>query len=351
MSTEKSPFQSKEPTTAEVHTFVVILQHFGLFQPEELYKVVCPFHDDKNASMQINVNKAFYYCYADCGAKGSSLELYKQYFLLKNPSAEPPSDLKCLLAIKRIVREADKNGTAPIYTNYTNNSSSLLNTKVTYQQGITQARDFYYNLPETNWYRPGIEEGTEAKHYMKHRGFSAKLLKQSGAKCSFNRWYPIVFPMFENGVFRGYVMRTFDPEVEANRKYMYNRGFKRERTVAGDFGRKQGSSTVLIVEGYLDKLKANQLGIKNVVAILGWKLTQTQIRKLKKAGVKSLICGTDNDEAGKKGFRYMKRIAPEVGFVVKRLRYPKGIKDMGDVKPGTPEAQLVLNQIHNFGGK
>ena len=143
-------------------------------------------------------------------------------------------------------------------------------------------------------------------------------------------------------------MRTFDPEVEANRKYMYNRGFKRERTVAGDF---KGSSTVLIVEGYLDKLKANQLGIKNVVAILGWKLTQTQIRKLKKAGVKSLICGTDNDEAGKKGFRYMKRIAPEVGFVVKRLRYPKGIKDMGDVKPGTPEAQMVLNQIHNFGGK
>lgn len=356
MSTEKSPFQSKDPTPVEVHTFVILLQHFGLFQPEELYKVVCPFHDDKNASMQINVNKAFYYCYADCGAKGSSLELYKGFYLLEHPNAEPPSDLQCLLAIKRIVQEADKNGTAPIY-NYTNTSSnSLLNSKVTYQQGITQARAYYFNLPMPNWFRPSrvemIEEETrQCKEYMKKRGYSAKLLTTAQAKPSLNKWYPIVFPMFENGVFRGYVMRTFDPEVEANRKYMYNRGFKRERTVAGDFGRKQGSSTVLIVEGYLDKLKANQLGIKNVVAILGWKLTQTQIRKLKKAGVKSLICGTDNDEAGKKGFRYMKRIAPEVGFVVKRLRYPKGIKDMGDVKPGTPEAQLVLNQIHNFGGK
>lgn len=352
MSTEKSPSPN------EVRTFVILLKHYGLYQPEELYKVICPFHDDKNASMQININKAFFYCYAECGAKGSSLELYRSFQQLEHPDREPPSDLKCLLAIKKLVKQAEANGDVPPIYNYTNNTSySVESQKVSYREGLTQARDFYYNLPETNWYKPGIEEGTEAKHYMKHRGFSAKLLKQAGAKCSFNRWYPIVFPMFENGIFRGYVMRTFDPEVEANRKYMYNRGFKRERTLAGTFGTRKASGssvekqTVVIVEGFLDKLKANQLGIQNVVAILGWKLTQTQIKKLQKAGVKTIICGTDNDEAGRKGYRYMKRIAPHTGFSVKRLRYPKGIKDMGDVKPNTPAAQMVLNQIHNFGGK
>lgn len=352
MSTEKSPSPN------EIRTFIILLKHYGLYQPEELYKVICPFHDDRNASMQININKAFFYCYAECGAKGGSLELYRSFHLLQHQhekSYEPPSDLQCLLAIKKLVRDSDQNSIPmpdALTNNYTSNSSSSVeSSKVSYREGLTQARDFYYNLPETNWYKPGIEEGTEAKHYMKHRGFSASLLKQSGAKCSFNRWYPIVFPMFENGIFRGYVMRTFDPEVEANRKYMYNRGFKRERTLAGSFGKKAGSDTVLIVEGYLDKLKANQLGIKNVAAILGWKLTQTQIQKLQKAGVKRIICGTDNDEAGKKGFRYMKRIAPHTGFSVERLRYPKGIKDMGDVKPDSKEANMVLNQIYNFGGK
>lgn len=345
----------KSPSPADLHTFITLLKHYNLYEPEELYKVVCPFHNDKNASMQININKAFFYCYAECGAKGGSLELYKLYHAIEHPNEKPPSDIESLLEIKRIVRESgDK---SPIYTNYNNYSNFSVESKVSYKEGITQARNFYFNLPTPNWYKPSkveaiVEETRECKQYMKKRGFGTRLLTTAEARPSLNRWYPIVFPMFENGVFRGYVMRTFDPEVEAKRKYMYNKGFKRERTLAGEYGvPKQGSDTVLIVEGFLDKLKANQLGIQNVVAILGWKLSQTQIAKLKKAGIKRIICGTDNDDAGKKGYRYMKRIAPQTGFSVKRLRYPKGIKDMGDVKPNTEQAQQVLNQIKNYGGK
>lgn len=342
----------KSPSPNEVQTFIILLKHFGLFQPEELYKVICPFHDDRNASMQINVNKAFFYCYAECGAKGGSLELYRSFWLLKHPNENPPSDLQCLLAIKKIVKEAQADGTSNIYNNYNNTSYSVENSKVSYKEGITQARVFYFNLPVPNWYKPSkveeVEEETrQCKAYMKSRGFGSKLLTDAQAKPSLNKWYPIVFPLFENGIFRGYVMRTFDKEVEANRKYMYNRGFKRERTVAGEFKHE----TVLIVEGYLDKLKANQLGIKYVAAILGWKLTQTQIKKLQKAGVKRILCGTDNDEAGRKGYRYMKRIAKASGFQVKRIRFPKGVKDIGEINPHTKEAEKLLIQVHMNGGK
>ena len=46
------------PNAKEIETFALLLRHFGLYKPEELYKVVCPFHDDKNASMQISIPKA-----------------------------------------------------------------------------------------------------------------------------------------------------------------------------------------------------------------------------------------------------------------------------------------------------
>ena len=146
-------------------------------------------------------------------------------------------------------------------------------------------------------------------------------------------------------------MRTFDPEVEAQRKYMYNRGFKRERTLAGNFGIKHtGTQSVLIVEGYIDCLKVQQLGIHSVVAILGWKISGTQLEKLKRAGVKHIICGTDNDEAGRKGYKYLKLIQKQQKwYKLSRVRFPESIKDFGDLKKGTAEAERLLAQLKKFG--
>lgn len=319
----------------EQSQFDALLQYYGIFQEEELYKVLCPFHGDKNASLQINRRNQFWYCYG-CGRKGSSVELYQEYELL---SGRKVSALQAGIEIRKLLKSSRT------YDSSATTYSPSFVEKATYKEGIAIARDFYYNLPEVNWYRPGSDEGREAKLYMRRRGFSAMGLKEAGAKVSYNAWYPIVFPMFENGVFRGYVMRTFDPEVEAKRKYMYNKGFKRERCLPGTY---KGYKSAVLVEGFLDKLKANEIGIPNAAAILGWKISQRQIEKLQKAGIKLLICATDADEAGQKGYRYMKRIAPKCGFSVVRLRYPKGCKDMGDVKPGSKQSQMVLEQIKKF---
>ena len=126
---------------------------------------------------------------------------------------------------------------------------------------------------------------------------------------------------------------------------MYNRGFCRERTLAGNYG----PDTVLVVEGYLDCLKAQQLGVKYTVAILGWKISAHQLNKLKNKGITRIICGLDNDDAGRKGYRYLKRISKQQGwFTVVRLHYPKGTKDIGEIQKGTDKAQKVLDQVTKF---
>ena len=342
------------PNAKEIETFALLLRHFGLYKPEELYKVVCPFHDDKNASMQISIPKAFYYCYG-CGASGSSLELFKSFWNLKHE--KHLTDLQARLKIQSLLsRTYDSSYTT---SSTKEHSFSMLNNfqqKESYKEGITEARQYFYNLPSPNWYRcssvPCVEQETiECKRYMLKRGFTPRMLTKAQAKPSLNKYYPIVFPLLENGIFRGYVMRTFDPEVEAQRKYMYNRGFKRERTLAGNFGIKHtGIQSVLIVEGYIDCLKVQQLGIHSVVAILGWKISGTQLEKLKRAGVKHIICGTDNDEAGRKGYKYLKLIQKQQKwYKLSRVRFPESIKDFGDLKKGTAEAERLLAQLKKFG--
>lgn len=324
--------------STSLNQFIAALKHYDIYQEDDQYKIICPFHGDKNPSLQINKQTGFFYCYG-CGLSGGAFELVKNY----EPSLSP---IEIYKKLHSFVKEGKGDiGGRDVYT-YTNlpYTHSFVDSKVKYREGIKLAKDFYFNLPETNWYKLP-EEAIPILRYMKHRGFTTSTLKKFGAKFTYNKNYPIVFPMYDNGIFRGYVMRTDDPTVEDQRKYMYNREFRRRITLPGDYK----NSTVILVEGFLDMLKAKQYGIKYVAAVLGWKLTSEQFEKLKRCGVKTIICALDNDECGRKGYKYLKRICSVNHISVKRIRYPKSMKDMGDLNK--ENSKQILKQIKQFGGK
>ena len=324
--------------STSLNQFIDTLKHYNIYQEDDQYKIICPFHGDKNPSLQINKQTGFFYCYG-CGLSGGAFELVKNY----EPSLSP---IEIYKKLHSFVKEGKGDiGGRDVYT-YTNlpYTHSFVDSKVKYKEGIKLAKDFYFNLPETNWYKLP-EEAIPILRYMKHRGFTTSTLKKFGAKFTYNKNYPIVFPMYDNGIFRGYVMRTDDPTVEDQRKYMYNKEFRRRITLPGDYK----NSTVILVEGFLDMLKAKQYGIKYVAAVLGWKLTSEQFEKLKRCGVKTIICALDNDECGRKGYKYLKRICSVNHISVKRIRYPKTMKDMGDLNE--ENSKLILKQIKQFGGK
>lgn len=324
--------------STSLNQFIAALKHYNIYQEDDQYKIICPFHGDKNPSLQINKQTGFFYCYG-CGLSGGAFELVKNY----EPNLSP---IEIYKKLHSFVKEGKGDiGGRDVYT-YTNllYTHSFVDSKVKYREGIKLAKDFYFNLPETNWYKLP-EEAIPILRYMKHRGFTTSTLKKFGAKFTYNKNYSIVFPMYDNGIFRGYVMRTDDPTVEDQRKYMYNREFRRRITLPGDYK----NSTVILVEGFLDMLKAKQYGIKYVAAVLGWKLTSEQFEKLKRCGVKTIICALDNDECGRKGYKYLKRICSVNHISVKRIRYPKTMKDMGDLNE--ENSKLILKQIKQFGGK
>lgn len=294
--------------------FSKVLKHYKIFQDEDNYKVICPFHNDKNSSLQITRSKKFFYCYG-CGAKGTTLDLIKFF--------ERCSYAKALEIKKSICSGCETNAESKLMTILQiEKASESFDLK---KKNTQQARSFYYSLPEVNWYKCKEEE-IESKRYLNKRGFKNSTLKKVGCKITYNDSYPIVFPILENDVFRGYVMRTMSKEIEQSRKYLYNSGFSRSSVLAGTY--EKNAEYVLVVEGYLDCIKAMQFGIKNVVALLGWKMSARQKEKLKKVNVKNIICALDNDEAGRRGYEFLKTCNE---FNVYRLRYSKGIKDFGDV--------------------
>lgn len=184
-------------------------------------------------------------------------------------------------------------------------------------QALIEANDYYFGLRTNNW-----NEDTPERRYMQERGFKISTLEKCKAKINYNEAYPIIFPMMDMGNFKGWVCRTMNPIIQKKRKYLYNEGFSRATTLVGRYD----NEVVMVVEGYMDWLKAKQNGVKYVVAILGWKMTGQQIEKLKEAGVKIVISALDNDKCGIQGTQYLKQF-----FKVVRFAYPSNIKDTGEM--------------------
>lgn len=299
-------------------------------------KIVCPFHEDVNPSMMVNFEDGSWYCFG-CGKSGDSRKFVKliesKYSRINDLQAE-----KKLLQILKSKKVSD-----------IKLDSYQIKQKQPQKDLYNQAYDYYHGLKKIPWSHsgaPGDIEVKEAKEYMQKRGFSPETLEKVKAKITYNKSYGLIFPMIDNGVFRGWVCRTMIKEIEAKRKYLYNEGFSRATTLVGSYGSKD---YVIVVEGYMDRLKFVQFGEENVVAILGWKMSDQQIQKLRDKGIKHVISALDNDDCGRKGTRYL-----QSKFNVTRWSYLKGIKDPGDMTEDTFQKMYKRTMKlfkQNIGGK
>lgn len=297
-----------------------VVVHYGLIDKVESSrtKIICPFHGDKNPSLSLNFNDGFFYCFG-CGVHGNAEKFVK----LAEKKLNGKNDLDALIEYSNIMKGASK-GKRLIHVSpseVTRSSKKLL---------YDQAYDTYHGLKRVSWMSSDDPDVIEVRGYMIARGFKPKTLDMVGAKITYRHYYPLIFPMLDNGIFKGWVCRTTTKKIEEQRKYLYNKGFSRSNTLVGDYGSKKldgiESKFVIVVEGFMDRLKFIQFGVNNAVAILGWKMSQGQIDKLKEAGIEVVVSALDNDECGRKGTEFLKK-----HFEVVRWCYLKGLKDPGDM--------------------
>lgn len=286
-----------------------VLVYYGLIGDvtSSDFNIMCPFHNDINPSMKICLTDGTFFCFG-CEEKGNALDFVKKVHPELN-------ELQACVLLEQILNSKEVKALNVKYRK---------KRRVQNKQALNEAYDYYYGLLSVDWHNVRTKEEKEVLTYMEKRGFNASALNVAKCKANYNIAYPILFPILDNGVFKGWVGRTTNKYVEKKRKYLYNDGFRKRDTLCGTYNQ---NKVVFVCEGFMDYLSLKTRGhLKNVVAILGWHISDEQVKKLKDKGITMVVSVLDNDKAGNKGTEYLKQF-----FNVVRFAYPEGVKDPGEM--------------------
>ena len=270
---------------------------------------VCPFHDDTNPSMSVSREKQIYRCFS-CGASGNVFS-----FLMNYEHKEFKEVLKDL---------GDRVGI---------NTSNIKIDKVS-----TKYDDLYeaYKF-STKYFQNNLasQVGREAREYLSKRGITEDIIKKFEIGLSLddkkdlttlliNKKYDfktlneiglsiddrdiytdrIMFPLYDPyGKIVGFSGRIYGDGNKGQSKYINTREtkiFKKGEClynyhIAIDACRV--SKNVIIMEGFMDVIRASTIGIKNTVALMGTALTKEQISLIKRLSKNIILC-LDGDSPG-----------------------------------------------------
>lgn len=281
-----------------------ILNRYGLLHENTQFsdsniKVHCPFHDEYEPSFSVNVEDGRFLCFG-CGESGSLQKLIMKI--------EKVNSLQASMILQK----------------YKNEKVVIKKDTRTRKEKLRGAYIQYASLPILDW-----ENKKYRNNYMiKERGFKPQILNKFKVRLEESEDYPILIPIFDNGEYKGNLFRRID-KIEY-KKYLNSKGFHKKESLGGTYN---NEFPVLVVEGYLDMMKARQFGYKNSCCLFGCEPSDQQIEKLKKHTDK-LIVALDNTPQGRKGTEKLKK-----HFKIKRFRFQYNNKDIGDI-----ESQNVFNK-------
>lgn len=306
-----------------------VLTYYGLVEDitKTDFNICCPFHNDPGPSFRVTLGNGQYYCFG-CGLSGDAYTFVK--------TAHPQlNELQALIVLEKILNSKEVKRLQFRYKRRKKKNEKLY---------LDMAHDYYYGLLQNDWYNPRTKEEKEVLNYMKERGFTEYDLTICKSKTNcYNYAYPLIFPIYDNGLFSGWVSRTIRKNVESKRKYLYNEGFKKRYVLCGRY---EEGCVPYLCEGYMDYLSIRARGhVRNVVAIMGWHISDEQIKKLKQKNIKKVVCALDNpeiDKSGKKGLELLQK-----HFDVVFFPYPDGIKDAGEMSKEqlSKAVRIIRNEI------
>ena len=268
---------------------------------------VCPFHDDSNPSMCVSREKQIYTCFS-CHATGNVYTFLMNY-----------DNIGFREALKYL---GDKVGV--------NVSSINIQKKSTKFDKFYEAYNFSVKYFQNNL---SSTKGKAARNYLSNRGINEETIKEFEiglsldtrndlTKLLVNKKYDlgelnriglssddhdiyndrIMFPLYNvSGQVVGFSGRIYNDNGQ--NKYLNTKEtdiFKKGEMlyhyhIAREECRLQKS--VIVMEGFMDVIRANTIGIKNTVALMGTALTNNQFNLIKRLSNNIILC-LDGDEPG-----------------------------------------------------
>ncbi len=325
------------------------------------YLGLCPFHQEKSPSFNVDAEKQLYYCFG-CGAGGDifnfMMEIENLSFIeaakaLAERYRIPIPDQPITKARRKANELKDQLFTihewSATFYHYLLMEHPSGKGALTYfeKRGFTRATIEKFRLG----YAP--QSWTALFHFLKKKGFSDYQLEKSGLIIHKK---PNYYDRFRNrAIFtifnlRGQPIGFGGRVMEEGKKPKYLNSpetilFEKNQNLYGLHLAKnhiRQTRKAIIVEGYTDVITAHQYGIENVIASLGTSLTENQAHLLSRYADEVFIA-YDADTAGQSATLRGLDILKSEDLIVKVIKLPEGNDPDELIRDDVEAFQNLLN--------
>ena len=287
----------------------IISNYVSLVPKGKNYFGVCPFHDDNNPSMSVSPDKKIYKCFS-CGATGSVFKFVMDYENISFPEAV--KKLADIAGIKIDIKTSTKKKKNTVlydiyklslkyYTNNINTTAGKEAKKYLKQRNIDEniIKEFKIGLAtKSNLANILI------KKYKEEDVLKTGLIYKNDYGYMDLFYDRIMFPLYDlEGNAVAYSGRIYNKED--NSKYINTREteiFKKGELLYNYHKAKEKArqkNLIIVMEGFMDVIRAHTIGIDNVVATMGTAVTKNQANLIKRLAKEVILC-FDGDNAGAK---------------------------------------------------
>ncbi|HIS38868.1 MAG TPA: DNA primase [Candidatus Onthousia faecavium] len=287
----------------------IISEKIPLEKRGKNYFGVCPFHDDTNPSMSVSREKQIYTCFS-CHATGNVFTFLMEYEhkdfnqVLQDLATRVGITIKGLKT-KKISTKYDEwydiyNLANKFYQN--NLMSKEGEAARIYLENRHIDKDIIKEF-ELGYSLSGHDDLTKL---LTKKGYSLDLLNKIGLTVNDYDLYHnrLMFPLHDlTGKVIGFsgriitsgkqnkYLNTKETELFKKGKLLYHYHIAKEKV--------RVDKSIIIMEGFMDIIRASTINVKNTVATMGTALTSDHIKDIKRLSTNILLC-FDGDEAGVK---------------------------------------------------
>jgi len=315
----------------------VISEYLSLKRSGQNYIGLCPFHQEKTPSFSVSPAKQIFYCFG-CGVGGDVFS-----FLMKINNLSFPEALETLadslgMEAPRSRGSREKQEHRERFYELNAHAAKYYH-RILVQEGAAERARRYLlgrGVKKSSWERFQLgfapDSGRGLLEYYQRNGFTLQEIRQSG---QFMERYGaleerfrgrLLFPICDTrGRCLGFGGRSLKDEGPKYLNSSESPVFNKSRNLYGlhlAIPAIRDQKRVIVVEGYMDCITAQEYGFGNTVASLGTAFTQEQSRLLLRY-TKDVVLAFDQDAAGVSATVRSAGLLQKLGAQVKVLDLPQ----------------------------
>ena len=285
----------------------IIGERLPLTKKGKNYWGICPFHDDNNPSMSVSRDKQIYKCFS-CGAAGNVFNFIMNYDHMDFKDALVYLGNRCGVDVKGVRVNKTNTRFNKMYEAYDISLKYFINNL---NSGAgKKAKDYLKNRKIDDKLIKKFEIGLSLANsndllkLLEKKNYDISLLNEIGLINDKHDVYNdrIMFPLYDTyGKCVGFSGRIYDSKDDS--KYVNTKEspiFKKGEMLYNYHRVREEcrkKNYVIVMEGFMDVIRAESIGITNSIALMGTAMTNNQLNLIKRLSSNIILC-LDGDEAG-----------------------------------------------------